>query len=151
MGAHLTVCTRGKPWYTSNNPSVDEIVETIDRLDGVVTTNLVLVGSLGYLFINASPEGRMHVAYSGMGPEIAKLPDPINAYLIDKTQPESPTLEFRWENGQADDWPMRQTVSREVAKDVASYFLQHNAFPKGLDWEGNMVDFDVSQSDDQTA
>jgi hypothetical protein len=131
--SYLKVYIYREPDLDIENPSPEQVAESIQRLDGSKITNLVLIIHTGNLFIYSSTEGRMHVAYSGIGP--------VNAYLIDHTQPETTTIEFPLENGGVDDWSLRETVSRETAIEVAVHFLKNNAFPQGLNWEGNMHEF----------
>ncbi len=139
MNKYLQIYVRGGPRTLIENPSNIQLGEHIDRLDGEIHTNLVLLSDIGNLFIYSSKNGRLHVAYSGIGP--------VNAYLLDTSQPNTQMLEFPLENGGVDDWSMRETVSPDMAKKVAAYFLQNNRFPEGIDWEGNMNDFDKLSSD----
>ena len=130
---HLTIYRRNKPNLDIENPNPEQVIQGVEELDGVRATNLQLTTRAGYLFVYSSREGRMHLVFTDAG---------INSgYLIDKTQTSDQVFEFPLENGAVDDWSIQETVSREVARDVALYFLQNNTLPKGLDWEGNMADF----------
>jgi len=110
------------------DPNEAQIPDAINALDGIIKLMVILNALEGLLFIHCGTQLRMHVSYAT---------DRVRAYLTDESETSVQMLEFTHGNGQIDDWPLRDTISKEQALEVALHFFRKRTFPKGFHWVGD--------------
>jgi hypothetical protein len=123
------------PFERISNPSVEEVEISIDSLDNLSVSELGISTSAGSLSIVGGNEGRVMLFFRDRnrekGFQYGKLLDPTH-------NNSEQHVDIRWSNGQVDVEQLSETVSKETAKEVTRYFLEHQTFPLGLEWRGDM-------------
>lgn len=114
--------------FSIANPSIQQLRDFLYRLDGGQTLGLDIISPNGSLLISSSVEGRMYVQFAGDSPHVEF------GWLLDKSISSDREIEFLLSNGEVDTHPIYETVTREKAFEVASYFLEFDTFPEGLSW-----------------
>lgn len=116
-----------------DNPTADEVIKTINEMDGKKWLSIRLKTILKYLNIRISEQKfRMHISHTVLNETGSMLSSRI---ILDSTQQSDEKLSFLLENGQVDDIPIAETMTRQSALDIALYFLEHGDMPDGLTWE----------------
>jgi hypothetical protein len=125
----------GRNLLTIRQDDVDrgQLLNWIEKLDSHQMTNLELVMPSGRLAIFSSPQERMHVSFSN-GIDQA-------GFILDRRQPKDVYLNFPLYDGQNDLWRMYETVSKPIAMEVASFFLENDALPSNYEWDGYVLNF----------
>ena len=116
------------------NPTVNQVVQTIQELDGINTLGVDIEIDRQYLGMGCAQQGnRMHIGFMVVNEQHTRL---ISArILIDDTQKSQETFDFLLSNGQVDQLPIQETVDLHTAIEIASYFVEHGEMPQGLNWE----------------
>ena len=108
-----------KETYDELNP--DKIAAIISRLDGVDATTIAMIGDVytyNRIFLNCTnPPGRVRVWYSFQHE---------NLTLQDETQPLDQEIDIVEFGAVYTSWPLRYTVSIEIAQSLGVYYSHHN-------------------------
>jgi len=117
-------------------PTPVQVEAAFDKLDNKVWTGFTLEMKPVGLF-QVSGGDRVLVRFSTYTPWIAD-PDYAAGYLMDPAEHNNYSeIDIQIEDEQT--WvPIGETVTKEFAKSVVMHFWQHQAFPEGLMWRGNM-------------
>ena len=114
-----------------NDPDVATLNSWFERLDGEVTLSMTIMHDSGHLFIESSREDRVHVFFSNATDKAGHL---LDTDLSDNQK----EVQFQLSNGQVDSHPIRMTVPKSKAIEIASHFFSTNEFPAGLQWDGKV-------------
>ena len=116
------------------NPTVNQVVQAIQELDGINTLGADIRIDRQYLGMDhAQQSRRLHIRFTVLKEgDIGLLSSRI---LMDDTQKSQETLDFLLSNGQVDQLPIQETVDLHTAIEIASYFVEHGEMPQGLNWE----------------
>lgn len=118
------------------NPTSDQVVESIEELNGVSSLGIQLKVNKRDVMMHISENSQhIHIRYSTLNERGTLASSRI---LVDSTQQSDAETSFLLENGQIDDIPIRETVYRHTAVEIALYFLEYGDMPKGLLWDPPM-------------
>jgi hypothetical protein len=115
------------------DPTIEQVEDAVTGLDNEAQTAVTLSVGPGILFIGGGHKDRVIVKYredNGVDSKSGILTDP-------EYSEEDGGVEINV-NGEIDDLPLHDTVSKDLALEVARYAVKHSILPKGLNWEGNM-------------
>lgn len=116
--------------YTvTENPTEQDVINSIQHLDGLDYGTLILINIHERLFINCSVDRRMLGMFAHRTGGFS--------LLRDKTVTEDLSVRFRLSNGQVDIYPMFRTVNESQMIDTTLAFLKETPYslPENLRWE----------------
>jgi hypothetical protein len=121
-------------YVTEPDPTTDQLREVIEALNNSNRTALNLHLDIGTLTIVGGNKGRVVVGFQGTGKydqaQYGRLIDPS---VVDQNA----DIEISAEGNYSYE-PLGTTVTKDIAIEVATYFLEHEALPEGLRWKGRM-------------
>lgn len=110
-----------------------KVLNHIRQLDGVENLQMLIHMPSGVLILSSSPSGRFHVSFANKRE--------YSGWMVDDSQPTDEYTDFLLANGRLDETALRETVSREVAEEVAVYFVENDVLPPDHQWGGFMDDY----------
>lgn len=114
------------------DPSPQDIRHHIDALGRKKEHHFGVSTSVGYLGINEASKGRVFVTFSHHGK---------GAILLDPSYPKDSKKIKIVADLEGGPRSIRQTITKEKAYEVATYFLENEKLPKGLSWSENLDEF----------
>jgi hypothetical protein len=131
----LVVCTN-KPRVNTQilTPSSQDVIKAIASLNNENLTGAVLSLDDGILFIYGGNQGRVWVTFQGRSTNREKR---FGTLMDDSYTLEDGEIDISVD-GEVNPIPLHGTVTKEIATEVAIYFLEHRIIPADVVWAGNM-------------